>query len=173
MTTLPLVALGVALVLAGTPRGSARARVDPCAPLLLDLAAAALRAGCALAVALEVAAPVSSGELRREVERVTTLLRLGADHDEAWRAVAARSPLEPVARAARRSGASGSRIAPALERRARELREQAAAAAEARAHRAGVLVLLPLALCFLPAFVCLGVLPTVVGLAVPALRAGR
>jgi pilus assembly protein TadC len=60
-----------------------------------------------------------------------------------------------------------------LERRARELREQAAAAAEALAHRAGVLVLLPLALCFLPAFVCLGVLPTVVGLAVPALRAGR
>ncbi|MFD1151692.1 secretion system protein, partial [Saccharothrix hoggarensis] len=36
--------------------------------------------------------------------------------------------------------------------------------AEARAQRAAVLVAGPLALCFLPAFLCLGVAPVVIGL---------
>ena len=38
-------------------------------------------------------------------------------------------------------------------------------AAEATAERAGVLIAGPLALCFLPAFVVLGLLPTIAGLA--------
>ncbi|WP_335618081.1 hypothetical protein [Lentzea guizhouensis] len=37
--------------------------------------------------------------------------------------------------------------------------------AEAKAQRAAVAVAAPLALCFLPAFLCLGVLPVVLGLA--------
>ena len=37
--------------------------------------------------------------------------------------------------------------------------------AHARAERAGVLVSGPLGLCFLPAFVCLGIVPVVIGLA--------
>ena len=38
--------------------------------------------------------------------------------------------------------------------------------------RAGVLVSGPLGLCFLPAFVCLGIVPVVVGLARDVLGAG-
>ena len=34
-----------------------------------------------------------------------------------------------------------------------------------RAQRAGIGVLAPLGLCFLPAFVCIGVVPIIVGLA--------
>ncbi|MDQ3055153.1 MAG: type II secretion system protein F, partial [Actinomycetota bacterium] len=34
-----------------------------------------------------------------------------------------------------------------------------------RAQRAGVALMAPLGLCFLPAFVCLGVVPVVVGIA--------
>jgi pilus assembly protein TadC len=45
------------------------------------------------------------------------------------------------------------------------LRSEADAVATARAERAAVMVAGPLGLCFLPAFVCLGVLPVVVGLA--------
>ena len=44
-------------------------------------------------------------------------------------------------------------------------RAAAGDAAEATAERAGVLIAGPLALCFLPAFVVLGLIPTIAGLA--------
>ena len=43
----------------------------------------------------------------------------------------------------------------------RDAEHRAAAAAE----RAGVLIAGPLGLCFLPAFICVGVVPVVIGLA--------
>jgi pilus assembly protein TadC len=48
---------------------------------------------------------------------------------------------------------------------ATEVRATALDAAEAAAQRAGVLITAPLGLCFLPAFVCLGIAPIVAGLA--------
>ncbi|SLJ82662.1 putative alanine-rich membrane protein [Mycobacteroides abscessus subsp. abscessus] len=45
-------------------------------------------------------------------------------------------------------------------------------AAAARAERAGVLISGPLGLCFLPAFLCLGIVPVVVGLAGRVLDGG-
>jgi pilus assembly protein TadC len=48
---------------------------------------------------------------------------------------------------------------------AAEVRATAGDAAEAHAQRASVLITAPLGLCFLPAFLCLGVVPVVVGLA--------
>jgi pilus assembly protein TadC len=44
--------------------------------------------------------------------------------------------------------------------------------AAAAAERAGVLIAGPLGLCFLPAFVCLGIVPVVVGLAGEIFGAG-
>ena len=44
-------------------------------------------------------------------------------------------------------------------------RQDAGHAAVAAAERAGVLIAGPLGLCFLPAFVCLGIVPVVAGLA--------
>ena len=48
---------------------------------------------------------------------------------------------------------------------AADLREEDRASAVARAHRAGVWAMAPLGLCFLPAFICLGVIPVVAGVA--------
>ncbi len=45
------------------------------------------------------------------------------------------------------------------------MREALTDIAEARAQRAGVLITAPLGLCFLPAFLVLGVAPVVIGLA--------
>ena len=45
------------------------------------------------------------------------------------------------------------------------MRADAASHGAARAQRAGVTVLAPLGACFLPAFVCLGIVPVVAGLA--------
>jgi pilus assembly protein TadC len=57
------------------------------------------------------------------------------------------------------------KLAAAFERLAAQLRTERRAAAAVRAHRAGVKAMAPLAACFLPSFVCLGVVPVVVGVA--------
>lgn len=134
-------------------------------PLVLDLIAAALRAGAPVAVAVGGAAVHGSPAVRAELGRTSALLLLGATPEEAWRSLTPDSVLRPVAALATRSADSGIRLATGLDRRAMELRAQLRTDAIARAERVGVLALLPLGLCFLPAFICLGVVPTIVGVA--------
>lgn len=143
----------------------ARAAPDRALALALDLAAAALRAGQPVASALALAAPAAGPSTAAQLAQVVGLLRLGADPVEAWRALADDEVLAPVAQAACRSADSGVRLARGWEQAACDVRAQVRAAAEARAHRAGVIAIAPLGLCFLPAFVCLGVAPVVVGIA--------
>ena len=69
-----------------------------------------------------------------------------------------------------RASESGAALAGACARFAAEQRAGHEAAAEAAARRAGVLVVLPLGCCFLPAFVLLGVVPIVLGVLDGVLR---
>lgn len=142
-----------------------RARTTPALALTLDLVAVALRAGQPLSEALVLAAPAADGECGARLARVGGLLRLGADPGEAWRAASELEILAPVGVAALRSASSGVRLAAEFEQLAREVRAQLGCAAQARAARSGVLVAAPLGLCFLPSFVCLGIVPTVIGIA--------
>jgi pilus assembly protein TadC len=64
-----------------------------------------------------------------------------------------------------RAGESGSAVVPALRSLAADSRSTARAAAASAVQRAGVWVLAPLGVCFLPAFLCLGVVPLVLGIA--------
>ena len=89
----------------------------------------------------------------------------GADAVQAWAELPTVGPLGEVRRVAIRSASSGVRMAAGFERLAAEIRADGAAAAAARAQRAGVHAMGPLAACFLPAFVCLGIVPVVVGVA--------
>jgi Flp pilus assembly protein TadB len=139
-------------------------------PVTLDLVAAALRSGRPLADALSLAAPAASAGTARALVQVATLVRLGAAPEQAWAAVPRDGPLGPVAAVAVRSAASGIKVAGGMERLAARIRADRGAAATARAHRAGVLALAPLAACFLPSFVCLGIVPVVVGMARAAFR---
>ncbi|MCL2779954.1 MAG: type II secretion system F family protein [Actinomycetia bacterium] len=134
-------------------------------PLVLDLLAAALAAGQPLPAALTAAAPAAGDQLGKQLTQVAGLLRLGAEPATAWRALAADPALAPVARTACRSAESGVRLADGFARLAGELRADAVTGARARAQRAGIWSVAPLGLCFLPAFICLGVAPTVVGVA--------
>ncbi|TNC21062.1 type II secretion system F family protein [Amycolatopsis alkalitolerans] len=130
-----------------------------------DLLAACLRAGLPVATAISV---VIEGETRPEAEalRATArLLALGASPAEAWAPARAGPATAELARAAQRTARSGSALATVAEELAAQLRTSMADKAEARAQRAGVLIAGPLALCFLPAFLCLGVVPVVIGLA--------
>jgi Flp pilus assembly protein TadB len=138
---------------------------DNALPLVLDLAAAALRSGRPVAAALALAAPAGGPDTTATLLRVAGLSRLGADAAQAWSAVPRAGPLGELAGVAVRSAASGIKLAAALERLAAQLRAERRAAAAARAARAGVSAMAPLAACFLPSFVCLGVIPVIVGVA--------
>ena len=79
-------------------------------------------------------------------------------------------PTRPaLARVLVRAGESGSSVVPALRALAADSRAAARAATAAAVQRAGVWVLAPLGLCFLPAFLCLGVVPLVLGIAADVL----
>ena len=108
-------------------------------------------------------APRQDGPVDR-LDSVAAMLRLGADPATAWRAVQIDEDLAPIAAAACRSAAGGGALAQALREHAAQLRQQAAAADLRSAGRAGVLMTAPLGVCFLPAFLCLGLAPVVVGL---------
>ncbi|QFZ16313.1 type II secretion system F family protein [Saccharothrix syringae] len=129
-----------------------------------DLLAAALRAGLPVARAVHaVRSGVPPGPAER-LREVGDLLALGADPVTAWSGALTHPDTAPLARAARRTARSGAALAGAAADLAAEVRAEVADRAEARAQRAAVLVAGPLALCFLPAFLCLGVLPVVLGL---------
>ncbi|MDS0337738.1 type II secretion system F family protein, partial [Mycobacterium intracellulare] len=80
--------------------------------------------------------------------------------------------IEALLRLARRSASSGAALADGVAELADQSRHDAAHAATAAAERAGVLIAGPLGLCFLPAFVCLGIVPVVAGLAGDVLQSG-
>jgi pilus assembly protein TadC len=131
-------------------------------PAGADLLAAALRAGAPPGHAAAVVGAAVAGPVGSRLMRVGSALRLGESPERAWEYLADLPGGERVARAAVRSADSGAALAAALTRLADETRVARAAAAEAAARRAGVLVVLPLGLCFLPAFLLAGVVPVVV-----------
>jgi pilus assembly protein TadC len=71
-----------------------------------------------------------------------------------------------------RAGVSGLPAAAPVARLAAEARADWGRAATVRARRAGVMVSAPVGLCFLPAFIAVGVLPVVIGLAGGVLGGG-
>ncbi|MFE9786845.1 type II secretion system F family protein [Nocardia salmonicida] len=165
-------ALGPASVGVSGAQGSA-AKVDPLGSAsAFDLLAACLRAGLPMAAAARASAPTAPPILRAALLRAADLLALGADPATAWERAAmdaagsaGADDVESLARMARRSARSGASLATAVGELATQRREAVEDAAVARAERAGVLIGGPLGLCFLPAFVCLGIVPVVIGLA--------
>ena len=75
-----------------------------------------------------------------------------------------------LAAAVSRSADSGAALSATFARLADDQRARQAAAVEAAASRAGVLIVLPLGLCFLPAFVFAGVVPVIVAVLGDVLR---
>lgn len=109
------------------------------------------------------------------MRRAADLLALGADPAVAWSISRDKSvdvQTDALLRLARRSASSGAALADGVAELADQARHDAAHAAAAAAERAGVLIAGPLGLCFLPAFVCLGIVPLVAGLAGDVLQSG-
>ncbi|MBA3252414.1 MAG: type II secretion system F family protein [Geodermatophilaceae bacterium] len=134
-------------------------------PGALDLVGVCLRSGQPVAAALAQVAAILEGPLAADLAVAAAMHGLGADPRSAWTEWSADPVLAPVARCMSRTGSSGAALSRALVVLAEESRAHDAERAEVAARRVGVLVLAPLGLCFLPAFVCLGVVPTVLGIA--------
>ncbi|MGW0251049.1 type II secretion system F family protein [Nocardia goodfellowii] len=139
---------------------------------VFDLLAACLSSGLPMAGAARAVAGSAPEVLADALGRAADLLALGADASTAWdraaREAAGRpgaEQVEALARMARRSARSGASLSAAVSELAEQHRATLEDAAAARAERAGVLISGPLGLCFLPAFLCLGIVPVVIGLA--------
>jgi pilus assembly protein TadC len=130
-----------------------------------DLLAACLRGGLPVPAAVRAIAADVPEPAAEALRHTAELLALGADPVAAWAPALAEPSTAELARGARRSARSGAALAAVSEGLAAAVRSGADDLAEAKAQRAAVAVTGPLGLCFLPAFLCIGVVPVVVGLA--------
>ncbi|MGW8701530.1 type II secretion system F family protein [Streptomyces eurythermus] len=134
-------------------------------PLTADLLAACIAAGAAPAIAAQAVGEALGGPVGQALARGAAEVRLGGTPADAWRGLALLPGAGALARLLERADDSGLAAAGPVARLASDARAEWARTATARARRAAVLVSAPVGLCFLPAFVAVGVVPVVVGLA--------
>lgn len=141
-----------------------REEVERTLPHLIDLLASTLRAGAEPVAGLAQVCAALPGPAAARLAPVVDQARWGASGVEAWGAVAQDGALAPLSRAMVRSLTSGASVVQAVERLADELERESLARAEDAARRVGVSAAVPLGVCLLPAFLLLGVVPTVASL---------
>lgn len=164
----PLVRRQVALLESSRDRRR-RAALARQLPMALDLVAAVLGVGRSPQEAVRIVADHTPPPLGAELTMLAHRVRLAADPTAAWRALDG-GPLEPVGRAFARSETSGAAIVPLVRDAASELRRHAAAERRELVGRVAVRTAAPLGLCLLPAFVLVGVAPTVIAVVGTVLR---
>ncbi|WP_405018285.1 type II secretion system F family protein [Kitasatospora sp. NBC_00070] len=134
-------------------------------PLAAELLAACLGASSSPAAAAAAVADSVDQPMSGRLAGVAAELALGAPPEVCWDRLGADCPpLAPLARCLVRTSVSGSPPMAPLVGLAHAQRAAAGRAAHARVRRAGVLATAPLGVCFLPAFVLIGVVPVVMGL---------
>lgn len=140
-------------------RGPAADAGEPVAPdpvAVVELLAVAVESGASVPGALEAVGQVLGGRTGAHLARAGSALLLGAAWDVAWaHAPALGGGLDGLEAAWRTGAAPG----PPLRSAAAELRRRRDRAAREAAGRLGVRLVVPLGLCFLPAFVLVGLVP--------------
>lgn len=155
-------------------------------PAALDLLAACLLGGAPLPGAVRAVSSALPGPTGARLGAVAAALTVGSPPEQAWIALLdptdrARPGSGPVAdrpggeltgavvRVMVRADVGGAPVAAQVARLADEARGVTLAHRRRAAARAGVLAVGPLGLCFLPAFVLIGIVPVVAGLVGPVL----
>ena len=150
-------------------RGMSEEEPQPLSPALyLDLTASMLAAGLSLQRCLLMIADVGSMHARRQLRMVERRLSLGADWQTAWTFSEPVPELKDLQRTLGFLLETGAPTADLLTVMADRQRRHSFRFAEQSAAKLGVHLVVPLGLCSLPAFICLGVIPVLISL-VPTL----
>jgi tight adherence protein B len=162
-----VLASGIGLALAGmrwirrlVPRA---AKQEDAVTLIAETAAVFLKGGAPLSTALTAAASAAPEELAGELERCSRLTQLGRSWASAL-GTADHEGLRAMSDILRRSAALGLAARAQLESFAIVRRERARRDLDRDLRRAPVLMVVPLAVCVLPSFVLLAIVPFLRGL---------
>jgi len=132
-------------------------------PGALDLVTAALDAGRPPGTALALAAEVTADPLGSDLSSVAHRVSVAGDLNAALSDVD--GPLLPLARALRRADQSGVPVADVITSAALDVRREDQAARRQQARQVGVRTAAPLGICFMPAFLLIGIVPTIIAVA--------
>jgi Flp pilus assembly protein TadB len=146
-----------------------REQITAALPMAAELLAAAMAAGAPPDRAAETVGRAIGGPLGTVLCSAAAAFRVGADPSAAWAPLLADPTLRPVGRALAAAITRGTSPATTLEWVAHDARDRARWAAEARARSLGARAAAPLGLCFLPAFVLVGVVPLIATVGLPLL----
>lgn len=151
---------------AGTPAAETAVSVA----VAVELLALALTSGVPLTVALEAVAGRSGPIVAAQLRQVSAALQWGVEGAKAWEGLP--RLWQPVGAAIALAAQVGMPAAGLLGEAASNIRAQEQQLLQERTARLGVLIVLPLGGCFLPAFAALTVLPVVGVIAAGVLRGG-
>jgi Flp pilus assembly protein TadB len=132
-------------------------------PLVVDLLSACALVGRPNDSALAAVSRAVGGPLAERFDGLCARLALGGSPATEWASLAQDQQLAPLARTMTRALESGAPVATGLGRLADDIRRERRTQSQIRARSVGVKAAGPLALCFLPAFMLIGVVPTVAG----------
>ncbi len=136
--------------------------------VLLGLLDAAITSGAGLPGALSAVGRAVGGEDGGVLARAGAALVLGADWETAWAGAPRR--LAPLIGCLAATWSAGAAPGPALRTAADRLVQARRTAAREAAAQLGVRLVLPLGVCFLPAFVLVGLVPVMVSIGGVLLR---
>ena len=139
-------------------------------PQALELMAACLAAGLPPRQACAAVVEAFDGPVADDLDQVLRSVDLGMPDAQAWRTLVAHPQLGAAASDLARSVESGTGLVEALRNHAAAARERRRAALQEAARAVGVRSVLPLTTCFLPAFLLLGIVPTVASAVLQAFR---
>lgn len=131
-------------------------------PAALELLGACLAAGLPPRNATAAVVAVFEGPVAEDLGKVLAAVNLGVSDAVAWRTLRSHPQLGPAAIDLARCVESGTRMAETLAHHGRDARRQRQATLEVAAKAVGVRSVLPLMGCFIPAFLLLGIVPTLV-----------
>jgi pilus assembly protein TadC len=165
---------GVVLLGALEPLASHRRRQRSImdAPVALELLAGALAAGLPPRTATAAVVDALDGPVADDLARVLAAVEVGMSDALAWRGLRGHPALGEAAADLARSVESGTMMVETLAHHARTARRRRQAAVEVAAKAVGVRCVLPMMICFIPAFLLLGIVPTVVSAFLAALPSG-
>lgn len=120
-----------------------------------------LKAGLPLLPALANVASLLTSSLKSDIEKVYSLLLLGAEPKQAWGVLVDDPQLGSCARAIARAQLEGRSLAVVVDRMITEVFEKSLTRSKERVKSLSVKLALPIGLCFLPSFLIGGIGPVI------------